>query len=387
LLWRRRRQLGEALRKQRMLLLLFGWFAVTTLWALDPNAAGRRLFLYALTLICVLGLALGLGDRRRLHRGLAIAALAMIGIDLASWILLPGLSMTELGLAAIHTQKNQLGAAMLFCCLVIGTYLFTVHKAVARLAWAAALAAGFVLLAASASKTSLAIMGGLMILSPLVLWLLKQPLSLSRALGASLLLILVVASVGWLAYCTATGADPSEPIQGITFSQRTDLWSFILSEIAKRPLTGAGFDSFWDIDPKVQPSLGGELWFGSAAIANEAHNGYLDLLATTGVPGFIGAMVLLFRWIGRSLAGLRASLFGADTGADWPSAFLLAAFPLLLFVHNFMESSYFTANQVFGSLILLIGVQIDMGEAARPRDVKVLSRTTKSTPITATSSS
>jgi O-antigen ligase len=149
---------------------------------------------------------------------------------------------------------------------------------------------------------------------------------------------------------------------GITFTQRTDVWSFILGEIVKRPLTGAGFGSFWDIDPRVQPSLQGDLWFGSAALANEAHNGYLDLLATTGVIGFLGALALLFRWVARALTLLRRSVLELDRDADpiWPSATMLVLFPLLLFVHNFMESSYFTANQIFGSLALVIGAEIDM---------------------------
>ena len=362
LLWWRRARVAEAVRRQWLTLALFGWFAVTTVWALDPGSADRRLFLYVLNLACAVAFSVGFGDSRRLHRALAFACAGMIAIDLLSWVLAPKLSMTELGLAAIHSQKNQLGAAMLFCGLVIGPYVFTQRRLTGRLAWSGAFVAGFVLLVASESKTSLAIMISAMVLTPALLYLLKRPLAVSYGLLALVTLALATCVMGWLAWCTITGADPLGPLSGVTFTQRTDVWGFVVGEIAKRPFTGAGFGSFWDIDPAVQPSLQGDLWFGSAALANEAHNGYLDLLATTGVLGLAAALVLLFRWLARALTLLRRSLLdpGEEGRPLWPAATVLVLFPLLLFVHNFMESSYFTANQIFGSLALVIGAEIDM---------------------------
>ena len=357
LLWRRRAALRETLGRQGLLLGLFGWFALTTVWALDRASADRRLFLYLLTLVCAIAISLGFGDSRRLHRGLAIACAALVGIDLFSWIALPGMSMTDLGLAAIHMQKNALGGAMLFCGLVIGPYLFTQTGRAGRLFWTGVLLAALALLAASQSKTSISIMLVTGLATPLLVLLLKRPMELSRALVAGVVLLLAAAVMAWLAGAVFVGLDPAAPLAGVNFSRRTELWAFMLDEIAKRPFTGSGFGSFWDIDPHLQPSLQGELWFGSPDVANEAHNGYLDLLAATGVIGFGWAMLILFRWIGRALAALRESLL--SEGVAWPAALMLALFPILIFVHNFMESSLFVANEVFGSLVLLIGVEID----------------------------
>lgn len=370
LLWRRRAQLKETLGRQGLLLGLFGWFALTMAWALDHASAERRLFLYLLTLVCALALSLGFGDSRRLHRGLAIACAVMVGIDLFSWVALPGMSMTDLGLAAIHMQKNALGAAMLFCGLVVGPYLFTQTHTTGRIVWGGVLLAALVLLAASQSKTSISIVIVAGAITPLVVMLLKRPLELSRALLAGVVLLVAAAVMAWLAGAVFAGLDPTAPLAGVNFSRRTELWAFMVDEIAKRPFTGAGFGSFWDVDPHVQPSLQGELWFGSPDVANEAHNGYLDLLAATGVIGFGWAMLLLFRWIGRALADLRWSLLlpPSTRGPDWPAALMLALFPVLIFVHNFMESTLFVANEVFGSLILLIGVEIDRRRRGRKRE-------------------
>ena len=40
---------------------------------------------------------------------------------------------------------------------------------------------------------------------------------------------------------------------------------------------------------------------------------------------------------------------------------------MLFLFHNFLESSYFTANATFGILILLVGLDIDMRWTSRNR--------------------
>ena len=49
---------------------------------------------------------------------------------------------------------------------------------------------------------------------------------------------------------------------------------------------------------------------------------------------------------------------GGDRGR-LGAAILLGVFPLMVFGHNFMESSYFTANSIFGTVLLLLGVEIE----------------------------
>jgi hypothetical protein len=82
--------------------------------------------------------------------------------------------------------------------------------------------------------------------------------------------------------------------------------------------------------------------------------------------GLIGALGLLFRWIVcgaqllrgalRPIAGVRTDGVGAGLA--------LGLFPLIIAFHNFMESSLFTANSVFGALVLIIGVDLELRAAA-----------------------
>jgi len=349
------------------LLLLFGWFAATTSWAIDPAASHRRLFLYAVGLVICIAIRLGLPDGRRIHTALAWACAIIIAIDLGSWIVAPAASMTDLGLAAIHTHKNTLGAVMLFSLFVLAPYVLSRPTLVSRLAWTAVFLAGVVLMIASRSKTSLGIAAAAVVVGPLIVAAMRLRGRLLWGLAATVAAMLIAAAFCWLAWCGFYGADPFEPITKLSFTQRTDVWRFVFDQTSHRPLTGVGFGSFWDVDPTIQPSLQTDEWFAKPdAPTNEAHNGYLDIAATTGLPGLIGALILLFGWIGGGLSMLRRALL-ADTIEDQaklPFALFLALFPLAFFVHNWMESSFFTANSTFGVIILLVGITIDMRDKA-----------------------
>jgi len=79
------------------------------------------------------------------------------------------------------------------------------------------------------------------------------------------------------------GIDP-------TFTNRIDIWRVGASAVADRPLTGYGFQLFWQTDEMVYKAGGGASW---AVGAFNAHNAYLDAAITTGIPGLILTLALL----------------------------------------------------------------------------------------------
>ncbi|MGH9916153.1 MAG: O-antigen ligase family protein, partial [Pyrinomonadaceae bacterium] len=107
----------------------------------------------------------------------------------------------------------------------------------------------------------------------------------------------------------AIGSAVFEPIRSLinavgidaTFTNRTDIWRFAFSAIAQKPITGYGFQSFWQTEELVYSGGNVETW---AVAAYNGHNGYLDTLLTTGIPGLILTVIwLLFlplRDIGRA---------------------------------------------------------------------------------------
>ncbi len=367
LLWLRRADLIVAFRQLWPLLLLLAWFALTTRWALDPAASSRRLLLYGVNVAICVAVAVGLRDMRRAHTAMAVACAVVIAIDMASWIVIPGRSMTPLGLAAIHSHKNTLGAVMLLAGFVCGTYAWGQTRWLGRLFWWAVTLCAIALLIASRSKTSLGIFFALAAFTPAFVLLLKRRVieivGVTALVGFGIALLLF----GWLGYAYAIGMDPVDPVRGVTFTQRTDVWAFVYQQAAQHPVGGVGFGSLWDVNPRVQPSLQTDYWFARPdAFTNEAHNGYLDIAATTGLVGLMGALFLLGRWMLRGVLLLRAEATAVPADrAGLAAAMALGIFPLLMFGHNWMESSYWTANSIFGTIILAVGIQMDLTWARR----------------------
>ncbi len=375
--WFRRGEILDMTKRLWPLLLLFGWFAATTRWAIDPATSNKRLVLYIINLLVAVALVAGLRDARRMHAALATACAIIIIIDLGSWILMPAKSMSVLGLAAIHNHKNTLGSVMLLSSLVISPYVLFQPRLSARLFWGAMFLGCVALLIGSKSKTSMAIVLVSLGVIPVLLIALRLRTAALHALLITAGLALVAVIFGWLAWCYARGLDPLYPLRDVTFTQRTDVWRFALDQFSRQPLKGLGFASFWDVDPKVQPSLQTDEWFAQPnSYTNESHNGYIDLLVTTGVFGLIGALLLLARWTFRGLALTRRSLMApaGEIQQALPHNLFLGVFPLMFFIHNWMESSYFTANAMYGIIILLVGIDIDMRHAREPHAIEPRAR-------------
>jgi len=196
-----------------------------------------------------------------------------------------------------------------------------------------------------------------------LLAILRLPERARWAIAAASVALLATALFGYVAWCAVAADDPLRPLQGVTFSARTDIWSFLLDEIAKRPVLGAGYESLWGINPAVQPSLKTDQWFGTYVIITEGHDGYLDLLATGGVVGLAGGLAVLLRTI--RLAA-KAVTHAPAASAAWragalarPTAIFYLALLLGLAVHNFTESNFFSNNGPLAVAFLLAMLDLE----------------------------
>ena len=116
---------------------------------------------------------------------------------------------------------------------------------------------------------------------------------------AGVLLVIVVAGVAWLggdqlatgvetATSEMSGVDPSELRLGM---RRHDIWRAAWSMFKAHPIAGVGLGAFWAEAPVVHEASG-------ATTPQQAHNDYLELLASAGVLG-----AALFVWFAVALIG------------------------------------------------------------------------------------
>jgi O-antigen ligase len=272
-------------------LVLFALAFFSAAHALDPSSSFRAL---AFTLICILAMVSVLAlapDGDAYQRALLAAAIVVLSLSYFGLIVLPEVAKhtaftnepEHAGLwRGIYSHKNVAGPVMAGLSF-IGIYAF---RRGARFTGALVAIAGLVFVANTGSKTS----AGLV---PLVILLVMGPgLFGFRKLGAATVFaaiaIAMLATVGTVLFANI-GQLNETLAPGNTFTGRTDIWSFALDHIAKKPFIGWGFDSFW-YSPTVY--FGEKDWEAAWDVRGviHGHNGYIDIALTMGLPTFVFAV-------------------------------------------------------------------------------------------------
>jgi exopolysaccharide production protein ExoQ len=131
-----------------------------------------------------------------------------------------------------------------------------------------------------------------------------------------------------------------------TITGRDQIWHYALSKYDTNPPGGVGYGALW----QVGSQFGDVLQHAQVHwVANEGHNGYIDLLAQTGYVGLICAIVYLVATLirlVRSAALPTSRLFGLTSYALY----------LLLggLLYNVTESSFFRAGHPTWILLVLV---------------------------------
>jgi O-antigen ligase len=339
------------------LLVLFAYFGLSTLWALDPSASTRRFLFTIVQMLIIATLLAGIRRAPNVHVVIAFACATAAYANMIAYLVTPALTITSDGFAGLQGQKNQAGLLMMLGYLSAVPCLWLVRSWRWRLFLSGGIMLMLVELVATRSSTSESVVVAATLSMPIFVWLSRRQFASVVAMLSLLPLGVGIAALCYLAYTGATGLDPFLPLRHATFSARTDIWSFVIGEIKKRPLFGAGYESFWSINPAIQPSLKTDRWFAVDAVINEAHDGYLDMLATNGLIGLVGALLVLFRVIGHAAIAVSR----ADGPAEaWqrgrlsrPTGIFYLSLMLGLVIHNFTESNLFSNNALLSVATLI----------------------------------
>ena len=276
-----------------VLIITLLWFALCVVTSWDPSLSARR-FAFTLVTVGLAGMALLLPKNiRHFSDVLAVVVLVVLAACYLGVFLLPEQAIhqttdyIEPELAGdwrgVFSHKNEASAAMVLF-IFIGLFIARVRSVrIGGLIVALAL----VFLLFTKSKTSIAMLPITLIVSA-VLTRIHRP-----SIGISLVLA-VVAAFNIL----SIGSIYLEPVRDLldmvltdtSFTGRTDIWQFALDRVAQRPITGYGFAAFWGTTQVVYGMSGASIWANTVA---HAHNAYLNLALTVGIPGSILATLWL----------------------------------------------------------------------------------------------
>lgn len=171
----------------------------------------------------------------------------------------------------------------------------------------------------------------------------------SKAARAGLILALlltITVGMAWLGGDTvadrvaSVGEEVTSEATDVTRSGRKDIWAATWASFAAHPLAGVGFGGYWVAVSEQHEGSGG-------LVPQQAHNDYLEVLASGGVVGaalVLGFLLLLVR---QSAARLRV-------GSPFARAACLGALTGLcgVAVHSLVEFGLHVPSNAFAALAL-----------------------------------
>ncbi len=330
------------LRPRSLILLLFGWLAMTSLMSVEPLVALRRLFFTGLICACASLLLVLPKSREQFTRLVGLSALVILGASYLGVLLIPGQARLHQIVGLMH------GPAMVILCF-FGLYVMRTSTGAAR---GAIVVLSLVFLWMTNGKTALGMFPLVLVLA---FFLVRTPVFGALLLGATLAATSTITLGSALSpeihkFIADLGFDP-------TFTARTDIWSLALKAVEEQPVFGYGFGSFWGSDMLLNSADADDTW---AVEASHAHNGFIEALLSGGVPAFVltvlwlvvlplrdiaaakarradPALTALFTriWVYCVLSALLESNFFAGTGAVWVSL-LIGVFGLRQQARNYL---------------------------------------------------
>jgi O-antigen ligase len=276
-----------------ILMMALLWCALSVIASWEPSLSARRFGLMLMT-ISIAGMVILLPKNVR-HFGSVMAAVALIVLALCYFgvFFFPARSIhqatdfLEPDLAGdwrgVFGHKNDASATMVLF-VFIGLFVARVRS----LALGGVIVAlAFTFLLFTYSKTAIAALPLVLIVSTIMARVRRPGMGIVLAL--SIVLVINIFSVGSV-YFEPVRHLLDQVLTDSTFTGRTEVWEFAVNRMLERPITGYGFSAFWGT-PEVVYGMGGNtIW---ANTAGHAHNGYLDLALTVGIPG----SVLVTLWL------------------------------------------------------------------------------------------
>ena len=328
------------------IICLFAYLAfagASVLWAFKPELSFIRFAQQVMVVTSIVLPALLATRAADLMRGLflcfAIAAILNlffvfgrppIDFKYATW-----------GYPGYFSGKNYLGQ---FATIAL---LLSLHEALnrgLRRAFGVVVAIiAIALLVLSNSKTSI----GLALLVPL---LAAVTLLIRKATRISPAILLLSIPLCYFVFASVTGFSVNRLSYMLygdpTFTGRTIIWDFAHYEIARKPLLGWGYQSFWLVGPDAPSIVDAPGWVKGMP---NAHNGYLDTVLEMGYVG----LLLLVAFIAATLHAI-----GRLADRDFVSAWLVLSLALHIIITNGLESLWMRGFEMLWIVFLILAAEI-----------------------------
>lgn len=321
-------QPGRMLVMPITMVVALAWCALSVTWAIDPGVATRRLVLTTLLIWTIFLVVRETGYERTVTLFRRVLLVALV-VNFLAVLLVPSIGVhpadsVDPGLIGawrgVLVQKNFAGAATAVTLLLLLLHPRDMPK------WqhVGAIVLSCIFLVGTVSKTSMGIGVLAFAVGMAFRWytprlqLFFLPLAIVVVAGIAAFINLEAGAVG--SYLEQDQA---------AFTGRAEIWMPLMRFVGDNPFTGSGYGSFWNIGNAREPIH--SYATGWVTVQTSGHNGYLDLMAQTGIPGLIlGVIALFIAPIGRLLVSY---------GIPARRRMLLISLFVFCIGHNVTESS------------------------------------------------
>jgi exopolysaccharide production protein ExoQ len=319
------------------LLPLMIWIILSAYWSEFPDITLRRAIRQVLEVFSILLLLCTYSYRTEPLRILFLGFATIALLDFAS-LAVPSFSFSSVppGFKGFHGHKNSAGEFYFYALPLFGLALFDRSIGIRRYVALLAALCGAALLLLSHSKTAI----GLVAVTSLCVFAIRLLRRMRKYAAVLLLIYFLIAATAVVAVLGAGFINTIDFLTGDpTLTGRAELWNYVLARWQENPYFGQGFGALW----QVGVQMGAYLEHGALNwVMNEAHNGYLDVLAQTGIIGLLLLIIFL-------LVALRAALFARTDKRvafdAWKWYVIYVTIGTIL--HNITESSWLRSWELF----------------------------------------
>lgn len=280
-----------AARPRGILIVMLIWFGIVSALSAQPDLALKRVFLAMLTIVNGSALLLLPRSERQFAGMLALCCCVALALAYLGVALLPHLAIHQAsevrepmnaGLWRGHFAHKNAAAAAMVVISFVGLYLFGSGR---RLVGGLMVLLSAVFLAQTGGKSAIAALPGILAIAwAFERWrTIRAPMVVLGIATFNILTIGCAMSPAMRDLVAGLGVDP-------TFTNRIDIWKIGATAVLDRPLSGHGFQLFWQTDAMVHKGGAAAGW---AYAAFNGHNAYLDMAITTGLPGLVLTLVLV----------------------------------------------------------------------------------------------
>lgn len=288
---------------------------------------------------------------RLFHRVFRLATALCLGC----MVVTPQIAWSNLGLQGVFNQKNNLGEAMAVAILV-NHYLPTAstRSKISKVIW---LFIFITLLIPSRSATSLVSLGAAILVAQAYQKLrrrMRVPLGvvLLGIAGAVALTGSIMADDSLLSSLLGRSAD---------LTGRTELWSYVISMILRRPIFGYGYSGFWVGASPESTDIARRIGWAPAY----SHNGYLELVLNLGIVGLVLFVIVFLQFLSRAVQMAESRDEVIQSTNMWPLAFFV-----YFAVHNMAECTLLWPKSLewpmFLSTVIGMDLRLACGAVAKP---------------------